>query len=759
MDSAKLVLVLTGNASGAIAAIDGVQRKLDGLSEKSKEGGKFGGFMKAATFAGAAVAVGGLTAVMEKGVEAANDDATAMAMLNTAMADAGQKWTPQLTAQLDKTKQSMDDLGFNGAQTAQSVGNLVQAGVPAADAMNAMGTAADYARAKHMDLVSATQQLQLASEGNLRALKSLGITQGPIIANATKLQSAQQRLSTAQQKLTDLQDSGTASSKQLKSAQDAVSKAQDNLSLVTKEAGNTQANFQQIMAEVGPKVKGQADAYSKTLPGALATMQASFTDNVLVPIGQKVIPMLTSLAQWVTQHGPEIQGILTTALTGVGIALTVVGNVLGFVIDHINILGPLFVAIVGPILAFKAAAFVKREIIDGYKGIVGGIKAVKSVYETGYVKALYFRDGVGKAASAMGRAGKAAWDFAGNVIGSIGRAGKAAWGFASDVAGSVANAIKNFAKMAVEAAVTAAKMAAQWAMQAAAATASFVMEMVEAIADFAVMAASALATGIAMAAAFLLPLAPFILIGIAVAALVALVVTHFNQIKNFITGTVGAVINWVKKNWPLLIGILTGPIGLAVALIATHLTNIRNFFAKIFSAITGIVTNAWDAFKAGAEDVSNFIQGIFRALGSIVSAIFSALGNTVKGALTSIMDIAKAIIDVPIHVVNGIIDAIDSVKVTVPSWVPGIGGKGWTGLGIPHVPSFAEGSGWLNSPMLAVIGDNPRGERIQTKDQFDAEQGKGGNTTIIVNNPAPEPASTSVERNLRHLSFMGRPAA
>ena len=43
------------------------------------------------------------------------------------------------------------------------------------------------------------------------------------------------------------------------------------------------------------------------------------------------------------------------------------------------------------------------------------------------------------------------------------------------------------------------------------------------------------------------------------------------------------------------------------------------------------------------------------------------------------------------------------ISIKVPSWVPGIGGKGFS-LNIPEIPSLAAG-GIVTSPTLAMIGE------------------------------------------------------
>jgi tape measure domain-containing protein len=66
--------------------------------------------------------------------------------------------------------------------------------------------------------------------------------------------------------------------------------------------------------------------------------------------------------------------------------------------------------------------------------------------------------------------------------------------------------------------------------------------------------------------------------------------------------------NWVKKNWPLLLGIIAGPIGLAVGMVIKH----------------------WDRIKEGAKSVYNSVKSWFGKIKTFISGIFHA-GDFVAG--------------------------------------------------------------------------------------------------------------------------------
>lgn len=164
---------------------------------------------------------------------------------------------------------------------------------------------------------------------------------------------------------------------------------------------------------------------------------------------------------------------------------------------------------------------------------------------------------------------------------------------------------------------------------------------------------------------------PFILIGLAVAALAALIITHWDTIKavtlavwDFVLGVIQGVWNWISENWPLLLAILTGPIGIAVYMIVSHWDTIKAAAAAVWNwindnwhlllaIITGpigaavwIVTAAWQSISDAAsaakdwisdrvDDIVGFIKAIPERIGNIGSQIKNKITSGLGGAIFS----------------------------------------------------------------------------------------------------------------------------
>jgi hypothetical protein len=120
---------------------------------------------------------------------------------------------------------------------------------------------------------------------------------------------------------------------------------------------------------------------------------------------------------------------------------------------------------------------------------------------------------------------------------------------------------------------------------------------------------------------------PIVLVVLAVAALVAGLIIAYQKVGWFRDGVDAAfngvlsvaksVFGWIKGNWPLLLGVLTGPFGLAVGLIIKHFDKIKNAAKSVVEAIKGV------------------FSGLPAALGSIISGAGPAIGDALKSAVKS----------------------------------------------------------------------------------------------------------------------------
>jgi phage-related protein len=234
----------------------------------------------------------------------------------------------------------------------------------------------------------------------------------------------------------------------------------------------------------------------------------------------------------------------------------------------------------------------------------------------------------------------------------------------------------------------------------------------------------------AAATATLLAAAPFIALGAVIAGVAYIIIHNWDTIVEaskrvweIIRGAVETAFNWVKDNWPLLLAIITGPIGAAVLIVVRNWDSIKaaaqtvwdwinNTWSSLVGIISGpiqtakdLVVGAWDAIKGAATDTYNWIKEKFDAIGGAIEAVIGAITTAVGKVVSAI----KAPINAVIGAWNNIsftIPAVSTPKVHVPGTNIDFGGEIYGGhtFDFPNLPTLAAG-GVLTSPTLFFGGE------------------------------------------------------
>lgn len=180
---------------------------------------------------------------------------------------------------------------------------------------------------------------------------------------------------------------------------------------------------------------------------------------------------------------------------------------------------------------------------------------------------------------------------------------------------------------------------------------------------------------------------PIGLVVIAIAALVAGLVIAYKKsetFRNIVNGAFAAVqkaatvaFNWVKSNWPLLLAIITGPIGIAVLLVIKHWDKIKAGASTALGAVVGFfkglpsrITSAVGALgsllvRKGADLINGLAKGYSGAIGAVISFAGSIGGKIVSavGNLGSLLAGAGR------AVINGFFDGLKAAWGAIESWV------------------------------------------------------------------------------------------
>jgi len=126
-------------------------------------------------------------------------------------------------------------------------------------------------------------------------------------------------------------------------------------------------------------------------------------------------------------------------------------------------------------------------------------------------------------------------------------------------------------------------------------------------------------------------------------------------------------------------------------IIGTFISSSISGIAGVISALITVVADVTSAVSTGFTKIKNFFTDVKDFIVAGSSAIWSPFYNAFKSVLNAIISIWNK---------------LDfSIDISVPDWVPLVGGKGFKVADIfPDVPMLAKG-GIVNSPTLAMIGE------------------------------------------------------
>lgn len=158
--------------------------------------------------------------------------------------------------------------------------------------------------------------------------------------------------------------------------------------------------------------------------------------------------------------------------------------------------------------------------------------------------------------------------------------------------------------------------------------------------------------------------------------------------------TSGATKIWAGIQWLMNTALFASPITwiiggiLALIVVIGLIVQHTGFFVKIWR-------NSWAWIKEAASNAWNWIKKIPGWIGSAFAKIGNSIASPFKAGLNAI---AKAWNN-----------TVGKLSFTIPSWVPGLGGKGFS---MPNLPTFATG-GRITGP--SIVGE--RGAELFIPDQ------------------------------------------
>ena len=157
---------------------------------------------------------------------------------------------------------------------------------------------------------------------------------------------------------------------------------------------------------------------------------------------------------------------------------------------------------------------------------------------------------------------------------------------------------------------------------------------------------------------------------------------------------------------------------------------------------SNVIEPVLDAFGTGFEWVYNnlikpiadLIGGAFETVGGTTETVFGAVTDFMKDTFNGLVNIVRSPLNKIIGFVNNVIDALNTIQVTIPSFVPKFGGQSF-GINLPRIaeiPALAEGGIVMPRPggVLAQLAEGGRPEAVIPLDRLGSMGGATYNITV-----------------------------
>lgn len=209
---------------------------------------------------------------------------------------------------------------------------------------------------------------------------------------------------------------------------------------------------------------------------------------------------------------------------------------------------------------------------------------------------------------------------------------------------------------------------------------------------------------------------------------------------------IGEVFNWIWNSiiMPIIGYIQTGIQAWGLVFQWLYTSIIQPVFAAVGTAFNWV----WNSV---ISPVVNFITGAINNVGNTIRSVFGGIGSFIGSAFQAALNVVRGPINGIIGLVNSAIRGLNKLSVTIPDWVPIVGGQTW-GLSIPTIPMLAKG-GTITGAGSVLVGENGpeilnvgRGASVVPLTHPRADESRGGDAPFIggdlIINEAEDPLGT-----------------
>ena len=195
--------------------------------------------------------------------------------------------------------------------------------------------------------------------------------------------------------------------------------------------------------------------------------------------------------------------------------------------------------------------------------------------------------------------------------------------------------------------------------------------------------------------------------------------------------------------WPVLAVIAA--IGALIAIVVLLIKNWDKVKAAATLCWEGI-KNVWNTVAAWfdtnvVQPVAAFFTGLWDGIKNAFISVWDFMSGAFKGYINGWLDLIEGFANFFVNMINKIIDALNTISIDIPDWVPEFGGSTF-GINIPNVskisiPRLARGAVIpANSEFLAVLGDQKSGRNLEAPEglirKIVREETSGQSVTVQV---------------------------
>lgn len=204
---------------------------------------------------------------------------------------------------------------------------------------------------------------------------------------------------------------------------------------------------------------------------------------------------------------------------------------------------------------------------------------------------------------------------------------------------------------------------------------------------------------------------PYALLIAATVALVALIVANWDTIKEtlgkaweWVSDRVASVADWVTQKWATIVDATSNVVDWVTGKFRGMVDWLKNLFLNW--TLPGLIMRHWITIKANLAELVRFVHEKWDNLISWFGHIPGRVGDAFRGVADTIIAAFRSAFNWIARLWN---DTVGSLSFRAPSWIPGIGGKGWD---VPDIPTFHQGGVVPGTPGQEVIAKVQAGETI-----------------------------------------------